>query len=158
MDYLNNKLQTIQTINVNQTNIDERPEYFLVQERVYATGSDLNHVGNTKIINTTIILSNMDDSLDSLEIYSIDAYNNETSAIFTKDYSTEKSDTIKLNVSEFGDAYGLLISVSGTNSSQVCHGTINITYTETCNQYVRVNMSKLEIKVYDTAGLWNPEW
>jgi len=156
--YLNKKLKTIPTINVNQTNRYESPGKYLVEEKVYADGSNNTHIGNTKIINTTIVLSKMDDHLDNkVDIYSIDSYNNlSTEPIYSKEYSIETSDTIKLNVSELANAYGLLIHIEGTNSSVNCNGTIDIKYTETCNQYVRVNMSKIIINVYDATGTPDP--
>ncbi len=157
--YLSKKVVTIPTILVNQTNIWESPGKYLVQEKVYASGSNETHIGNTKIINTTITLNKMEDNMDTLNIYSIDAYNNVSiNPIYTEVYLTETSDIIELNITELVDAYGLLIDILGTNTTDICNGTIDVSYTETYNQYVKVNMSKLEIKVYDTDGIWKSEW
>jgi len=155
--YLNKKLTPIPTINVNQTNIDLIPGEFEVQEKVYASGSNETHIGNTKIINTTIFLNKMAVHMDKVDIYYIDSYNDiSTDPIFSKEYSVETSDTIKLDISELASAYGLLISIEGTNSSVNCNGTIDIIYTETCNHYIRVNMSKLIVNVYDATGTPDP--
>jgi len=155
--YLSKKVVTIPTILVNQTNRWEPPGRYLVQEKAYASGSNETHIGNTKIINTTITLNKMDDNMDSIDIYSIDAYNNVSiNPIYSEVYLTETSDIIELNITELADAYGLLIDIFGTNATDVCNGTIDVSYTETYNQYVQVNMSKLEIKVFDDTGEWNP--
>ena len=156
-DYLSKKVVTIPTILVNQTNrLVKDLQNYLVQEKVYASGSNESHIGNTKIINTTITLNKMDDSLDWINVYSIDAYNNiSINPIYSEIYLTETSDIIELNITELADAYGLLIDILGTNATDVCNGTIDIKYTEAYNQYIKVNMSKLVIKVYDGKGIWS---
>ena len=158
--YLNKNLHVIPTLRVNDTNIHKAPiQRYAVEERVYATGSNASEIGNIKIINTTITLNNMDDDLDKLDIYTIDIYNNvSTSPIYSEVYTTETTDIIGLNISELVDAYGLLIYIEGTNSTDICNGTIEISYTETYNQYVKVNMSKLDINVFDDKGTWNPTY
>ena len=157
--YLSKKVVTIPTILVNQTNIWESPGRYLVQEKVYASGSNETHISNTKIINTTITLNKMDDNMDRLDIYSIDAYNNVSiNPIYSEVYITETSDIIELNITELVDAYGLLIDILGTNATDVCNGTIDIKYSEAYNQYIKVNMSKIAIKVYDRKGTWNPTY
>jgi len=157
--YLSKNVVSIPTILVNQTNIWESPGRYLVQEKVYASGSDETHIGNTKIINTTITLNKMDDNMDTLNIYSIDAYNNVSiNPIYSEVYLTETSDIIELNIAELADAYGLLIDILGTNVTDNCNGTIDVSYTETYNQYVKVNMSKLEINVFDANGVWDPTY
>ncbi len=158
--YLNNNLHIMPTILVNETNIHIAPiQKYAVEERVYATGSNSSEIGNIKIINTTIMLNNMDDDLDKLDIYSIDVNNNvSASPIYSEVYTSETTDTIEVNISELVDAYGLLIYVEGTNSTNFCNGTIDIIYTETYNQYVKANMSKLDINVFDDAGNWNPTY
>jgi len=159
--YSVSNLNDITHINVNETNIEGTPGQFHVNESVYATDSNSTHIGNTKIINATIGLAKMNYSLTSVDIYTIDI-NNEVSAspIYSRPppaYSSpfQRSDTITLNVTEYANAYGLLIDVKGTNSSIICNGTIDVNYTESCNQYMRTNMSKLEIKVYDINGEWD---
>ncbi|MEE9377369.1 MAG: LamG-like jellyroll fold domain-containing protein [Candidatus Lokiarchaeia archaeon] len=156
-EYLNTNFNMLQTINVNETDRDERDEYFLVQERFYASGSNDTHIGNTKIINSTIIMSKMDDHLDRIDIYTIDSYNNVSSApIYSYEYTSETQDTIKLNITEFADTFGLFMHIEGTNSTLNCNGIIDVNYNESCNKYVRVNMSKLSISVYDTLGALDP--
>ncbi|KKM68318.1 hypothetical protein LCGC14_1462080, partial [marine sediment metagenome] len=158
--YLNKKLHAIPTLFVNETNVHISPiQIYAVEEKVYASGSDENKIGNIKIINITITLDKMYDDLDELDIYSIDVNNNRSaSPIFSKVYTTETSDIIELDISELVDAYGLLLYIKGTNSTDICNGTIDVRYTETHNQYVKVNMSKLEINVYDANGEWDPTY
>ncbi len=157
--YLTNNLNNIPIIEVNKTNKHEIQQKYLVEEKVYATGSNETHIGNTKIINATIVMSNMVETLDEISIHYIDVNNTVSSdPIFSQTYTSQTDETINLNVTEFVEAYGLLIYVEGTNTSVVCHGTIDIDYSETCNQYVQVNMSKLIIKVYDTDGIWKSEY
>ncbi len=156
-EYLNTNFNMLQTVNVNETDRDERDNYFLVQERFYASGSNKTHIGNTKIINSTIILDKMDDHLVRIDISTIDSYNNVSiDPIYSYEYTSETQDTIKLNITEFTDAFGLFIHLEGINSTLNCNGIIDVNYTETCNQYVRVNMSKLSISVYDTLGALDP--
>ncbi|HEC39491.1 MAG TPA: hypothetical protein ENI29_14725 [bacterium] len=158
--YLNKKLHVTPKLFVNETNVHISPiQIYAVEEKVYASGSDENKTGNIKIINITITLDKMYDDLDELDIYSIDVNNNRSaSPIFSKVYTTETSDTIELDILELVDAYGLLLYIKGTNSTDICNGTIDVSYTETHNQYVKVNMSKLEINVYDTNGVWDPTY
>jgi len=160
--YLAKKLNTnIGTIDVNKTNRHDKDyQKYLVEEKIYATGSDETCIGNTKIINTTIIMSEMNDTLNEINIYTID-YDNIRSIdpIFSKDdYVSQNSVTIPLNVTEYAEAYGLWIYVEGTNSTDPCNGTIDISYTETNNQYIQVNMSKLVINVFDDKGTWDPTY
>ncbi|MHA2129707.1 MAG: hypothetical protein ACW99L_07020 [Promethearchaeota archaeon] len=159
-EYLNNNLNVIPTILVNKTNINKLPvQEYAVDEKIYATGSNSTEIGNIKIINTTISLTNMTDDLDSIEIRSIDVYNNVSiNPIYSEIYTTETTDIIYINSTKLVDAYGLLVSIRGTNSSSACNGTIDISFTETNNQDINVNMSKLEIKVYDTSGIWDPTY
>jgi len=159
-DYLNTNLHVMSTILVNETNIHILPiQQYAVEERIYATGSNSSEIGNIKIINTTITLNNMDDDLDKLDIFSIDINNNvSTSPIYSEVYTSETSDTIELDISELADVYGLLIYIEGTNSTDNCNGTIDISYTETYSQYVKVDMSKLDINVFDDKGTWDPTY
>jgi hypothetical protein len=156
--YLNTNLHVVPTLLVNETNIHTATiQKYAVEERVYATGSDLNDVGNIKLINTTITLNNMADDLDKLDIYYIDINNNvSTNPIYSEEYTTETSDIIELDISELAEAYGLLIYIEGTNATNNCNGTIDVSYTETFNHYVKANMSKLDINVFDDKGNWDP--
>ncbi|KKK51560.1 hypothetical protein LCGC14_3113740, partial [marine sediment metagenome] len=95
-------------------------------------------------------------NLDRLIIRYIDKYNNVSSApILNTTYGSETSATVELNITEDANAYGLEIDIWGTNSSAVCNGTIDVNYTETNNHYVKANMSKLDIRVYDLEGNWD---
>jgi hypothetical protein len=157
-DYLNNKFNDIPIINVNETNQEDGTGLFHVQERFYATDSNLTHIGNTKIINMTLSMSNMKDNLTSISLRYIDQDNVVSAVIYSELYTTETSDVIKLNVTEYGDAYGLQLDIWGENSTYNCNGTIDVNYTEANNHYIKTNMSKLEIYVYDLKGEWRPEY
>ncbi|MFX1499652.1 MAG: LamG-like jellyroll fold domain-containing protein [Promethearchaeota archaeon] len=161
--YLNDKLNDTSIIWVNKTSDPDLGSQFVVGQKVYATGSNQSHIGNVKIINATIALRKMEDTIMAVSIYSIDNTNTiSTNPIYQRPdppYSLPTTeDTIKLNITEFGDIYGLSIVVEGTNSTGNCNGTIATSFSETCNKYVKVQMSKLRVKVYDSDGIWKSEW
>jgi hypothetical protein len=156
--YLNNKKnENSQQILVDNTNIEDQidPKY-RVNHYFYTSDSSSNHIGNIKLINTTITLSNMNDDLTDISIYNINKIGQADELLYNDVFSgVQTSATISLNISEVAIAYGLRVDISGTNSS-TCNGVIEVNFTEAYNQYVRVNMSKIIINVYDTIGTPDP--
>ncbi|MHA1147336.1 MAG: DUF2341 domain-containing protein [Promethearchaeota archaeon] len=132
---------------VNQTAIGS----FLTQGYVWADGSGVGVTGTTRIINATIELKKMTDEMTKVDIYYI---NNQKQAKkidkASKTYTVggTQEDTIEIDVIDDYSAYGLRIDVYGNNAT-MCNGTINVKYTQTTSEYIRVNMSKVELKVQD---------
>jgi len=98
----------------------------------------------------------MNDDLTDISVYKLNMTGQADDLIYYNDFSgVQISASISLNISEVAIAYGLRVDIAGTNSS-TCNGVIEVNYTETCNQYVRVNMSKLIIQVFDAYETPDP--
>jgi len=132
---------------VNETNKNlPGASSFYVEEIISAEGAN-------RIINATIDLKEMTDTLTSVQISYIDA--NDVWHVISeasKSYSVVTTeDTINLNIIDKYEAYGIKIQVQGTNSTR-CNGIIDVKWRETSTHLVQANMSKMHIKVQDFAS------
>ncbi len=159
-NYVNNFKTFTRTININESATEYVAPYFGLNENYYTSDSNSTEIGNTKIIDATFQLDKMLERLHEIYIYTISNKYDPTfydpNEIFYKNYVTETSDIININVTEATDAFGLRMELSWLNTSANCNGTVNITYTQTCNQFIKLNMSKLEIRVFDYTGIPDP--
>ncbi len=138
---------TTQEFNVNNSAIGS----FYVSKYVWAKDSNPSYVGQTRIINATVELKNMNDHLTKVDIFYVDSNIQDVKiSSASKTYTVQTQDTIHFFVLDNYNAYGLKVDVYGDNST-MCNGIIKVLYTQTTHQYITVNMSKLTLKVIDTS-------
>ncbi|MFX1394456.1 MAG: hypothetical protein ACFFAH_12895 [Promethearchaeota archaeon] len=147
---------THHTINLNQTHIGS----YLINETIYTDYS--NDIGNKKINKATITLENMDDYLEDISIYYIDKDDSTGTSnknrIYYKQYPSPPNDVaddvIELDISLIDntnlkndkfEVYGLLLEINGVNFS-VSNGRIKLDLIETCNEYNKTNIARINIK------------
>ncbi|MBY8991698.1 MAG: hypothetical protein KGD58_13200 [Candidatus Lokiarchaeota archaeon] len=146
------------TINLNETGTGS----FSISEIIYTNGSK-TELGNKKIINANITLTDMKDYLEDVSIYYIDEDNSTVgNLLYQRIYSTTNitDDYIELDIAQIDnvnlrndnyEAYGLLIEVNGFNNTQ-SNGEIKVGLTESCNIYNRTALARLNIRVVENFG------
>ncbi len=128
---------------------------YTVDKTIYANGTDGSERGVTKLINSTIDMTNMEE-LSSFELYYVDI-NGQSQIIdeYSKTYSGtgNSEDTISVNYFQEGiNAYGIQIVVQGDNSS-TCNGQIDVAMSQTTSNIIETNISKVDIQVVDDGGV-----
>ena len=148
---------THHTINVNETHVGS----YSISERIYT--NYLNSLGNKKVIQADIALTDMVNYLTDVSIYYIDEDNLTTgNRIYYEEYDPGDAitaDTITLDISLIDndnlksdnfEVYGLLLEINGANFSK-SDGKIQVDLIETCNEYNRTALARLNI----TTVYWN---
>lgn len=150
---------------VNNTNTAPPGTSYSVSEYVYTNGSR-TELGNKKLTEVKISLTNMIDQLENVSVYYIDKDDTTGTSnhliYFEDGYGpSEDSDIIELDIplientkleSENYDVYGLLIEVNGVNYSNPCNGVIKVETIETCNIYNKTHLTRIIIQTIDTFG------
>jgi len=159
-NYLNNFKTLTRSININQSAVDIQGAYYGLNEDYYSRDSNSSEIGNVKIIDVSVELDNMLERLHEIYLYTFsDRYNPsyyDPSGIYYESYVSETSDKIQVNLTELSESFGIRMELSWLNTTGNCNGTVDITFNQTCNQFVRLNMSKLEIRVFDYEGTPDP--
>ncbi|UCD01380.1 MAG: carboxypeptidase regulatory-like domain-containing protein [Promethearchaeota archaeon] len=163
-DRIGDKYQE-QSIWVNNTNTAPPGTSYSVSQYIYTNGSK-TELGNKKLTEVKISLTNMVDQLEDVSVYYIDkddSTGTSSHLIYFEDgYSPgEDNDVIELDIplientkleSENYKVYGLLIEVNGINYTNPCDGIIKVETVETCNIYNRTHLARMNIKTVDTFG------
>jgi hypothetical protein len=135
---------------VNNTNA-ENPAVsaYSVYENTFLPGSVLGNPGSLKAIDASVKYINMQDKMNQTSIWFMDStgYRSKEAKIYTGSV-TEDTFTYHPNEEETYDVYGLRFEVEGDNSTQ-CNGIIEVTLTYAYSQYIKTNMSKLNIQIID---------
>ncbi len=141
------------TINVNETSIGS----YSVSERFYTDGSRTT-LGNKKIIEASITLTDMENYMTDISIYYIDKDDLIVgNRIYYKEYisSNVTDDLIELDISHINndhlksdnyEVYGLLVEVNGFNAT-LCNGIVKVDLVETCNVYTETPIARLNIRL-----------
>ena len=139
------------TYYVNSTNIDGQgtPTYSVNMD-TFLDGSAYASPGNITIIDASAELTKM-NNLTQVRVWYLDA----TGHVFKElrsytGLSTDDSFEYYPGEEEPYNVYGFRVEVEGANSS-ICNGVIDISLSYEYNQYIQVNMSKLEIIVLDNT-------
>ncbi|MFW9900787.1 MAG: hypothetical protein ACFFDY_05810, partial [Candidatus Thorarchaeota archaeon] len=153
-DYVKNNVKfRNHTIYLNNTSVGS----YSINERFYTDGSR-SEIGNKKIINANIELSNMNDYLEDISVYYIDKDDSIVgNLIYYKEYATTDitDDFIEIDISLLDnenlkndnyEVYGIQIEVNGFNSTK-SNGIIDVNLVETCNVNTRTPVARLNIRL-----------
>ena len=135
---------------VNNTNVvNPGVSAYSVAENTFLPGSDLGNPGSIKVIDASANFINMNDKMNQTSIWFMDSigYRSKEAKIYTGSV-TEDTFIYHPNEEETYDVYGLRFEVEGDNSTQ-CNGIIEVTLTYAYSQYIKTNMSKLNIRIID---------
>lgn len=137
---------------LNQSSLLLGNNNYLREVIIYANDSNSTYIGKNTIISVDISLEDIKDHLNSfsIEYWASDKtwkIINEASKIYS---SSDTSDIIRIDMFEDFLSFGFKIKVNFFNISQ-SNGFIDINYTQTTHEYIRVNMSKLRIYTLDQS-------
>ena len=117
----------------------------------FLEGSSYANPGNIAVIDGSINLANM-DNMTQVRIWYLDDTGQKFKEL--KDYSglaTADTFTYHPQEEETYKVYGLRLEIDGENST-ACNGVIEVSLTYAYNQYIKTQMSKLDITIIDDTG------
>ena len=121
---------------------------YSVNVDTFLEGSSYANPGNITVIDGSINLANM-DNMTQVRIWYLDDTGHKFKEL--KDYSglaTADTFTYYPQEEETYEVYGLRLEIDGENST-TCNGVIEVSLKYAYNQYIRTQMSKLDITIID---------